>query len=583
MKSIRWVGGAEILLVLALVGCQHSAPKSEAEAGWDNYVEGYLERYFAANPSAAVSAGRHEWDGQLPDWSKEGIANEIARLKAETARAEAIPDSSLDARQKFERGYVLAVTAGQLFWLETAEGPFTNPQFYSWTLDPNVYVSREYAPAETRLKSFIKYAHAVPKACDQIQANLRLPMARPLLDQGKLILGGLASYIEKDAVSAFASVKDDGLQKELKDASAEASRSLKAVVAWLDGHRVSATSKFALGKDRFQKMLLDTEKVSVPIATIEKAGRADLERNLQELSRVCVKFAPGASLKKCVAKEESEKPKDAPVEAAKKQLDELKSFVKAKDFVSIPGTEIALVAESPPYMRWNFAYIDIPGPYEKGLSSTYYISPPDPKWSKKEQEAYIPGQGSLLDTSVHEVWPGHFLQFLHANRASSKFGRVFVSYAFAEGWAHYVEQLMSELELEGGKPEVRIGQILGALLRDVRLLSAIGLHTGKMTQKQSEQMFREKGLMDPGSAKQQAARGTFDPAYLNYTMGKLMIRKLRDDWSAARCGKEAQQPGSIAQLSCWKKFHDEFLAYGGPPIPLVRASMLGSGDSGQLF
>jgi uncharacterized protein (DUF885 family) len=142
---------------------------------------------------------------------------------------------------------------------------------------------------------------------------------------------------------------------------------------------------------------------------------------------------------------------------------------------------------------------------------------------------------------------------------------------------------MSELNFEDGKPEIRIGQILGALMRDVRLLSAIGLHTGKMTQKQSEALFRDKGLMDPGSAKQQAARGTFDPAYLNYTMGKLMIHKLREDWGASHCAKEAQQPGSDAQRACWKNFHDQFLAFGGPPIPLVRSAMLGSTDSGKLF
>jgi hypothetical protein len=330
-------------------------------------------------------------------------------------------------------------------------------------------------------------------------------------------------------------------------------------------------------------MLFDTEYVGIPIGRIEEAGREDLERNLSQLKSICSKYVPGSSLHRCVAKEESEKPTDPPVEAAKKQLEELKQFVRSMDFVSIPGSETATVAESPPYMRWNFAYIDIPGPYEKGLPSIYYIAPPDPKWSKKEQEAYIPGHGNLLNTSVHEVWPGHFLQFLHANRVSSKFGRVFISYAFAEGWAHYGEQLMSELNLEGGSPEARIGQILGALQRDVRLISAIELHTGKMTQEQSESLFREKGLMDPGSAKQQAARGTFDPAYLNYTMGKLMIRKLREDWSAARCGKDALQAGSDAQRACWKKFHDEFLSFGGPPIPLVRAAMLGAGDSGQLF
>jgi uncharacterized protein (DUF885 family) len=175
-------------------------------------------------------------------------------------------------------------------------------------------------------------------------------------------------------------------------------------------------------------------------------------------------------------------------------------------------------------------------------------------------------------TSAHEVWPGHFLQFLHANRAPSKFGQVFVGYAYAEGWAHYTEEMMWEAGLGEGSPEMHIGQLQAALLRDARFLSAIGLHTKGMTVAQSEKLFQQWAFADAGSADQQARRGTFDPAYLNYTMGKLMIRKLRADWTATRGGRAA-----------WHDFHDAFLQYGGPPIPLVRRAMLGDADQGSLF
>jgi uncharacterized protein (DUF885 family) len=233
--------------------------------------------------------------------------------------------------------------------------------------------------------------------------------------------------------------------------------------------------------------------------------------------------------------------------------------------------EEAKVAEAPPYKRWNFAYINIPGAFENNLPSTYYVSPPDPTWSQAKRNEYIPGRGSLLFTSVHEVFPGHFLQFLHANRSKSKFGQVFVGYAFAEGWAHYTEEMMYEAGLGANDPEMHIGQLQEALLRDVRFLSAIGMHTKGMKVEESEMMFVEQGLQDAGNAEQQAQRGTFDPAYLNYTMGKLMIRKLREDWTASRGGRAA-----------WKRFHDQFLQYGGPPIPLVRKAMIGSSD-GSLF
>jgi hypothetical protein len=293
-------------------------------------------------------------------------------------------------------------------------------------------------------------------------------------------------------------------------------------------------------------------------------GREDLDRNLGALRKACMQLAPGKTLTACVAKEAADKAPGKPVEAAREQLKTLRAFVESHDLVTIPGTEQALVDEAPPYQRWNFAYINIPGPYEKNLPSVYYISPPDPKWPPAEQKAYLPGKATLLFTSAHEVMPGHFLQFLHANRSPSKFGQIFVGYAFAEGWAHYAEQLVWDAGINDGDPETHVGQLTEALLRDVRFLSAIGMHTGKMTVADSEKMFREFAFSDAGNASQQAARGTFDPAYLNYTMGKLMIMKLRDDWTASRGGRAA-----------WKAFHDQFLQYGGPPIPLVRAAMLG--------
>jgi len=287
-------------------------------------------------------------------------------------------------------------------------------------------------------------------------------------------------------------------------------------------------------------------------------------------------------LRACIDKMSANKPKNGPVDAARAQLTDLRAFVVAKDIVSIPSEQQALVAEAPPYNRGNAAYINIPGPYDKGVASTYNIAPPDPKWSAKERFEYIPGIADLMFTSVHEVWPGHYLQFLHANRNPSRIAAIWVGYAYAEGWAHYCEEMMWEEGLSHGDPEAHIGQLANALLRDVRFLSAIGLHTQGMTVAQSEKMFRESAFSDPGNARQQAARGTYDPAYLNYTLGKLMIRKLRNDWVAKQQGPSAATATPADQMKYWKAFHDKFLSYGGPPIPLVRKYMLGA-DSGSLF
>jgi hypothetical protein len=527
-------------------------------------VAGYLDAYFAAHPDFAVIQGRHEFDGKLPDFSKGGLDKEAARLHAERTRVENFTEN-LDARQQFERDYVLATIDSNLFWLESARRPYRNPYFYSDSLDPQVYLTRPYAPLDQRMRAFITYERALPTALQQVRANLQTPMPRTFVDFGRLTFGGLAKYFDHDVAAIFSSVKDPQLQSAFAAANADAIRALKSLDAWFASQHAGANEDFALGAQLFQKMVYDTERVSTPLDQLEKIGRDDLDRNLAALKESCAQYAAGKTLAECVAKEVADKPAGNPVEAAREQLKDLRAFIASNNLVTIPGTEEAQVDEAPPYQRWNFAYINIPGPYEKGLPSVYYISPPDPKWPAAEQKAYLPGKASLLFTSAHEVWPGHFLQFLHANRVPSRLGQVFVGYAFAEGWAHYTEELMWDAGYGAKDPETHVGQLTEALLRNVRFLSAIGLHTGHMTVAESEKMFRESAFADAGDARQQAARGTFDPAYLNYTMGKLMIRKLRDDWTATRGGR-----------SGWHDFHDQFLSFGGPPIPLVRTAMLGA-------
>jgi hypothetical protein len=431
-----------------------------------------------------------------------------------------------------------------------------------------VYLAREYAPLPERMRAFTKYATNLPAALAQARTNLRTPLPKAYARIGQGRIAGLAEYLEGSVPAVFASVSDTTLQRQFATANAGAAKALRELSAWFGQQEKQGTDHFALGPERFSEMLRMTEGVDLPLDTLERRGREDMDRNLAALKDACGRFAPGQSIQKCVDRMNAHKAPGSPVQAAAHQLDTLEAFVRAKNLVSVPGTERALVREAPPYQRFNFAYIDIPGPYEQNLPSIYYIAPPDPAWPKAEQEAYVPGAADLLFTSVHEVWPGHFLNFLHSNRAQSKFGQIFVGYAFAEGWAHYTEEMMWEAGLGNGDPETHIGQLMNALLRNARYLSAIGMHTKGMTLAESERLFREQAYQDPGNARQQAARGAYDPAYLNYTLGKLMIRKLREDWSSSRGGREA-----------WHDFHDQFLSYGGPPIPLVRRAMVGAGPA----
>ena len=570
MKTSALLSRLAAGLVAVLLTLRVSA--ADAPPKWDAFVHDYLDGYFALNPAFAVYQGRHEFDGQLPDWSEAGLQKKIAWLKAQRAAAEAFPAASLDARQKFERDYLVMQVRGDLFWLTTADAPHTNPAWYGDVIDPDVYVSRPYAPLGDRLVAYIKFAQSVPVAIAQIKENLKGPLAKPLAAIGQQAIGGLADFFEQDVPKVFASELTGARKAEFKAANAAAIKSVREFSAWLAEREKTATASFALGADKFRAMLRETEGVDVPLDELEAAGQKDMDRNLAALREACAKFAPGKTIEEAVALASAHKPTGGVVPYAREQLKELEQFVRTKDLMTVPGTEKALVDESPAYKAWNFAYINIPGPYEKGLPSTYFVSPPDPKWSAQKQNDYIPSVGYLKYTSAHEVWPGHFLQFLHANRSPSKFGQVFVGYAYAEGWAHYTEEMMWEAGLDGDSAEMHIGQLQQALMRDARYLSAIRMHTKGMTVAESVKLFLEQGHVDAGNAEQQANRGTFDPAYLNYTMGKLMIRKLRADWTATRGGRAA-----------WKEFHDQFLQFGGPPIPLVRRAMMGDGDKGTLF
>jgi hypothetical protein len=587
-KLLRAEAALSLLLLAALAGCNQSPPPAVAPKGpslasqaWNKLTAGFIESYLAAQPFFAAQAGRHEFDGQLPDLSEHGIRREVARLHDQREQIAAVDPKTLEPRERFDRDYLLAVVDRDLFWMEKAKFPFSNPSWYIDKIDPDMYLNRNYAPLTVRMKAYIKYARGIPKMVNDIKANLQSPLPKTYVELGIAQYGGLSDFYSKNVAPTFASVTDADLQKQLSDADAAAAQAMDGLKQALVESLKKANDKFALGPDLYAEMVKQTESVDVPVVEIEAAGKADLERNTAALKAECDTYAPKAALMQCIAKVAAHKPKDGAVEAARAQLVMLKDFIVKNNVVSIPSTDEAMVAEAPPYNRSNAAFIQVPGPYDRGVVSVFNIAPPDPKWSKAEQAAYVPSEANLLFTSVHEVWPGHFLQFLHSNSNPSKLEGLWVGYAYAEGWAHYCEEMMYEKGLGKDDPEKHIGQLTDALLRDVRLLSSIGLHTHGMTVAQSEKMFREQAFQDPGNARQQAARGTYDPAYLNYTLGKLMIRKLRTDWTAKHAGANAGAAPADAQ-ALWHDFHDQFLSYGGPPIPLLRREMLG-GEGGSLL
>lgn len=565
------------MISFALAACNSSDQQSASQAAqarqpWTEFAVHVIADYYRQNPNAAVDAGLHDYDGQFPDVSKDALDAYAAWLESTIKAASAY--DSLDGIEAFERDYLTTELEGQLFWLRESGFPTSNPIFYAYRISLSVYVDREYAPAEERIQAYTTYVAEIPAMLNLMQENLQPPLPAPYVKIAHGIFSGLAGYMKTTVPELFSVVEDEELQAGFAEANLAAAEAVQQAADWLEGLQATATDDYALGEERFLKMLSASQGIDISLADLKAAGQLDLDRNLAALDKACAEFAPGESTKDCVLKMQNHKPAEGAVGGAQRQLPGLRKFLEDNQIVTIPGTEEALVAESPPHRRFNAAYINIPGPFESGLPSVYYIAPPNPDWSEEDQLAYIPGETDLLAISVHEVWPGHFLQYLHSNRVENNIGRHFGTYTFGEGWAHYTEQMMVDAGLGNGDPEVRIGQLLNALLRNVRYMSAIGLHTEGMTIDESQAMFEEKAFQDFGNATQQAFRGTYDPGYLNYTLGKLMINKLRADWTSGRGGREA-----------WGAYHDQFLSYGSPPIPLIREQMLGDeydGDAALL-
>ena len=264
-------------------------------------------------------------------------------------------------------------------------------------------------------------------------------------------------------VKVFEPVKDEQSQKEFKEANDAASRRSGNSRRWLDEQEKTGNDNFALGPDKFKAMLKQTEGVDIDLAQLEEIGKKDLQRNLDAMKAECDKYAPGKTLIECSNKASAHKAEGTDVVAGRDRAARRPAQIhpgqrhrhhsrnrgsKGRTGSAVQGMEFRLYQYS--------------GAVRDGLPSVYYVSPPDPTWDKKKQEEYIPGKGSLLFTSVHEVYPGHFVQFLHANRSKSKFGQVFVGYAFAEGWAHYCEEMMYDEGLGAGDPEMHIGQLAGS-------------------------------------------------------------------------------------------------------------------------
>ena len=564
--------------LLTLPGCsakpvpRRSPPTASPPAGpttqerYRQAADAFFDAYMAHHPTTAVELGLHQYDGKLPDMTAEGIKARSAWLAGQLAAIEAFPAAELDAVSQVERDALIAEIKGTLFDIEVLREPFRNPMGYAEKLELTQYISRDYAPLADRARGVMALCAAAPAHLAAAQANLPAAMPRTFVETALLQVNGMIEFVGEDVAAAMAKLEDPDLAAQVSEGLLQCGAALTSYRDFLKQRLATANQDYAIGPDRFLRMLADKEMISIDLARLEQIGKRDLDRNFGAMELTARKLHPRRAIPQILARANADRPPvDKIFAEATAQSVAMRQLLIDKDLVTIPADDEAEVRPSPPFMRWNSAFLSSPGQFEeKKLPSFYYISPPDPKWPRREQREYIPPRHDLLFTTVHEVWPGHFLEYLHTRRHPSRILRSLCSYAFGEGWAHYVEQMMLEAGAGGDDPRAAIGQLSNALLRNARFVSAIGLHTQGMTVEQSIALFEKKGLQDKASSRQQAVRGTFDPGYLNYTLGKLMILKLRDDWKA-----------KVGPAYSLKDFHDQFLSHGCAPIPAIRRAMLG--------
>src|SRR5881396_443379 len=576
--------GKLLLLIFLLTLCFSSAAlAAQAEdAEYEAVAEEYIKTYLAAHPLEGTALGLHEYDGKISDYSRLALDAELSRLRRFDDRLAKFDPSKLSARQSIDLRILQAAVKKNLFEIQDMSIFERNPMVYARAADVNVYIKRNFAPLEDRVRSLIAIESQIPNILIAARTNLNEQLPKPFVELGIQIAKGSADFLKKDLIAAVGSVKDEQLRAAFQEANRKAANALNDYAAWLEREKLpKASLDFALGEEKFGRFLLQTELVDLPPQKVLEIGMAQLKAEQQAFADAAKKIDPNKSSIEVFKQIQSEHPTpDKLIPDVGKDLDKIRKYVLSHHLVSIPSEVRAKVKETPQYLRaTSFASMDTPGPFEKRATEAYYyVTPTEHDWPDKQKQEWLTAFNYYTSdiTSIHEAYPGLYVQFLHLNASpASKVEKIFGSYAFIEGWAHYCEKMMLD-EGYGGPTssspseedvkraaKYRMAQADEALLRLCRLCVSIKLHTQNMSLDEATKFFQDNCYYEEKPARQEAIRGTFDPGYLNYTLGKLQILKLRDDYKA--------QQGDDFSL---QKFHSELLNHGMPPIRLLREIML---------
>ena len=568
MRNLRSCCLLGFALCLVMTTSTNAKPHS-----FQQLVDAYFDDYFKANPSQGTSVGFHQYDRQLEDFSLAAHQRNRRRLVEYLAAFQAVNPRTLSTLERDDREIMIATIHSLLLEEDRVQQWRKNPDNYSGAVTGSIFtlIKRNFAPPEERLRSVIEREKQIPRALMQAREVLRNP-PRIYTDIAIEQLPGNVDFFKTTVPEAFAEVKDAALLAEFKRSNDGAMAALNDYLSWLKKDLLPRSKgSFAIGVENYRLKLLYDEMVDVPLPRLLKIGYAQLRKDQRAFVEAARRIDANKSPEDVLKELENDHPSAQELlPAAQKQLDGLRQFLIDKKIVTVPGGGQAKVVETPPFMRaTTFASMDTPGPYETKATEAYYnITLPDPSWPKDKQEEYLQGYNYplLSNVSVHEVWPGHYEQFLWLRNDPnlSKVRKLTGSGSDSEGWAHYSEEMVLDEGLYNNDPRYRLAQLVDALLRDCRYIVGIKMHTQGMTMAEAREFFVKEGHQQPVVSEMETKRGTGDPTYLMYTLGKLEILKLREDYK--------QKMGSAFSL---QDFHDRFIRAGNPPVKIVRRELMG--------
>ena len=563
-------------LLLPALASSRPAPADS----WNQLAGDFIDQYLAFSPTTSTQVGIHTHDAELDDYGPSSIAKQVAWLQQFEKRVLAFDPKTLNATDAADRELLLNSIRGNLLELQVIRTFVKNPDSYSSGAANSVYVimSRKFAPPDERLRSIVAREKQFPRFFADARANLK-NVPRVYTEIALEQLPGTIGFFEKDVPAAFAGANDPSVKAAFAESNASAIKQLRDYESWLKSDLLPRSDgDFRIGAETFSKKLLYDDMVSASLDRLLEIGMADLHKNQAEFQRVAKEVDPSKTPPEVLAQLQSMHPAPSDVlQSFRNTFDGLIAFINSHHLITVPGDRKPTLQETPPFQRaTTTASMDTPGPFEKVATDAYFnVTLPQPGDSAEDVAGIMAGLnvGTIISTSIHEVFPGHFTQYLWEKRAPTRLRMILAANTNVEGWAHYTEQMMLDegyAQPGAGAKDIhesrliRLGQLQDALLRDARFVAGIQMHRGKFTLDQSRQFFVKEGFQSPRIADIETKRGTSDPTYLYYTLGKLQILKLREDLR--------KKQGAAFSLG---KFHDDFMSQGYPPIAIVRRALLG--------